>query len=316
MNFCLFYNSVEAQEKIAIDTVVGDLKLTCELKGNLQGLRCLANLPVNDFKTYWLYLAPIIFRPFHFTRRADSDLNDLNLLVQALSDLLEGSVKLEKCARMNGKFCQSMASKYLEGMFQSCNFHAFRHLTWQVNILESLSATSASTFESANHFFTRTFASKRKYCNILVTHFIRTLLLKSSDNQDDSLKIFTDNFIDCCSTEFTVDCGLKQNSDSRGVLEKHPKCLIYCTDRSCYTRNSKTCGGNGHVLFVALNENESGSLVMDPTPLFFGNGVEKFVYLELFYKHELLFLTEEQRMTVGYETAPNDRKKGVSFEFH
>ena len=205
---------------------MGDLKLTCEFKRNLQQLRCLAILKANDLKTFLLYLAPIIFRSFLFTTNADSDLDDLNLLVQALRDLLEGSDNLEKCEEMNGKFCQSMASKNPERKFQPFNFHALRHLTWQVKNFRSLSATSASLFELANHFLTRTFTDNKSYCIIMVTRYFRTLLLKKSDIDDDSLKSFTDKFLYCCSQKVTDDYDMKQNSDSQEILEKHPTCRM------------------------------------------------------------------------------------------
>ena len=202
-----------------------------------------------------------------------------------------------------------MASKYLEGKFQSFNFHSLRHLTWQVKMFGSLSATSASVFESASHFLTRTFTGNKNYCSIIVTRHTRTLLLKDSDIDDDSLKSFTDNFLDCCSLKFTDDYVLKQNSDSQEVLEKHPTCRIYCRDRSCLTLDSKAYGRGGHDSFVALNESESGSLVIGRILLFFENGDEKFIYLQLFHKHKVLFPTDEECLAFGYEIAPTDRKK-------
>ena len=58
------FKSFEIQDEFTIDKAAGDLKITCEFKRNLQPLRCLADLKPNDLKTYLLYLAPIIFRPF------------------------------------------------------------------------------------------------------------------------------------------------------------------------------------------------------------------------------------------------------------
>ena len=143
----------------------------------------------------------------------------------------------------------------------------------------------------------------------MVTRYIRTLLLKKSDIDDDSLKSFTDNFLDCCSTKFTEDYDLKQNSDLQEVLEKHPTCRIYCRDRSCLTLDSKAYGRGGHDSFVALNERENGSLVIGRILPFFENGEEKFIYLHLFCKHKVLFLTDEECLAFGYEVAPTDRKK-------
>ena len=85
---------------------MGDLRLTCELKGNLQPLRCLANLKAKDLKTFLLYLAPIILRPFLSTTNADSGLDDRNSVMQALRDLLEESDFLGKCERVIEKFPQ------------------------------------------------------------------------------------------------------------------------------------------------------------------------------------------------------------------
>ena len=85
MNFSqFFYNSVEIQDENTIDKVEGDLKLTCEFEGNLQPRRCLANLKVTDLKTHLLYLAPVIFGPFVFTTNSECDLDDSNLVVQAV----------------------------------------------------------------------------------------------------------------------------------------------------------------------------------------------------------------------------------------
>ena len=61
--------------------------------------------------------------------------------------------------------------------------------------------------------------------------------------------------------------------------------------------------------FVNLNNSDSGSLVIGRILLFFGNGNEKFIYLQLFYKHKVLFLTDEESLAFGYEVAPTDRKK-------
>ena len=155
-----------------------------------------------------------------------------------------------------------MASKYPAGRLQSFNFQALCHLSWQVKNFGSLSATSASMFESVNNFPTKTFTGNINYCSITVTRYIRTLLLKKSDIEDDSLKSFTDNFLHCCSTKFTGDYGLKQISDSQEVLEKHPICRVYCRDRSCLTLDSEAYGRGGHDSFVGLNESESGSLVI------------------------------------------------------
>ena len=92
-------------------------------------------------------------------------------------------------------------------------------------------------------------------------------------------------------------------------LEKHPTCRIYCRDRSCLTLDSKAYGRGGHDSFVALNESESGSLVIGRILLFFENGDENFIYLQLFHKHKVLFLTDEECWAFGYEIAPTDRKK-------
>ena len=248
---------------------------------------------------------PLLF----FITNADSDLDDLNLLVHALRDLLEGYDNLKKCKGMIEKFCQNMASNYPEGKFQCFNFNALRHSTWQVKKFGSLSATSASMFESANHFLTRTFTGNKNYCSIMVTRYIHTLLLKKSDIDADSPMSFTDTFLGCCSTKFTVDCGLKQNSDSQEVLENHPTCRIYCRDRSYLTLDTKAYGRGGHDSFVALNESESRSLVIGRILLFFENGDENFIYLQLFYKHKVFFPTDEECLAFGYEVAPTDRKK-------
>ena len=125
-------------------------------------------------KFFLLHLAPIIFRSILFTTNADSDLDYLSLLAQGL----EGPDNLEKCEGMIEKCCQNMASKYPEGKFQFLNFHALRHLTWQVENFGSLSATSASMFESANHFLKRAFSGNKNYCGIMVTRYIHTMLLK------------------------------------------------------------------------------------------------------------------------------------------
>ena len=202
-----------------------------------------------------------------------------------------------------------MAFKYPEGKYQSFNFHALRHLTSQVKNFGLLSATSAFMFESANQFLTRIFTGNKNYCSIMVTRYNRTLLLKKSDIDDDSLKSFTDNFLDCCSTNFTDDYGLKQNSDSQEVLEKHPTSHTDCRDRSCLTIDSKAYGIGGHDSFVALHGSESGSLVMGRILLFFENGDEKFIYLQLFYSQKMLFLTDEERLLFGKEVAPTHRKK-------
>ena len=111
------YNSVEIPDKTTIDKALGDLKSTCELKRILKPLRCLAILEANILKTYLLYLAPMIFRPFLLTTSADSDLDDLIVLVQALRHLSERSNNLEKCGGLFEKFCQNMALKYPEDKF-------------------------------------------------------------------------------------------------------------------------------------------------------------------------------------------------------
>ena len=208
-----------------------------------------------------------------------------------------------------------MGSKYPECKFQSFNFHSFRHLTRQVKNFGSLSATSASMFESATHFLTRTSQVKtgnKNHCSIMVTRYNRTLLLKKSHIDDDSLKSFTDNFFDCGSTKFTDDYGLKHNSDSQEVLKKHPTCRVSCRDKSCLTLDSKAFDSFGHDSFEASNGSESGSLIIGRILLFFDNGDEKFNYLQLFYKHKVFFLTDEECLAFGYEVAPTDHKKMFS----
>ena len=136
------------------------------------------------------------------------------------------------------------------------------------------------------------------------------MLLKNSSFHDDSPKSFTDTFLDCYSVMFLDDYDLKQNAVSQEALKNHPTCRLYCRDTSCLTLDSKAFGRGGHDSFVALNEKESGRLVIRRILLFFfQNGDEKFVYLQLFYKHEVLFLTDEKCLGFGYEVALTDRKK-------
>ena len=111
-----------------------------------------------------------------------SDTEDLNKFVFAVRLLNEKSDEIKLCNELLNKFCSSMSEK--TGAFESINFHLLRHLAWQAKNFGPLFATSASMFESANHWLIAPLTGTVNHCEIMVTRFLRRELLAGLNSMD------------------------------------------------------------------------------------------------------------------------------------
>ena len=217
------------------------IQLPSEFKRSVRSLSELKLFKANELKLYLLYLAPIVFRPY---LDDDSILRDLNYLVFSLRSLYETSEHSALCGILLEAFCRNLHFKYPGRNFESINFHLLRHLAWQCETFGPLWTTSASLFESANHYLIRPVTGTLNTCKLLVQRFIRNRELLTSELENDSLKPFIEDLFGRKRLVKDDYCLVKTSSVEL-LAEQFPSARVFCRhwgkfmlDSACYSRST------------------------------------------------------------------------------
>ena len=169
---------------VEVENATSALKLPSEFKRSVRSLREIKNFKANELKTYLLYLSFIVFRP---VLSDESTFRDLSYLVFALRALYDSNKNAKFCALLLEVFCRNTSFKFPGRSFESINFHLLRHLAWQCETFGPLWTTSASLFESANHYLIRPVTCSVNTCKLLFQRYIRNKEIVSSRLTDVSL---------------------------------------------------------------------------------------------------------------------------------
>lgn len=300
------YNSLETVERDIIDLSIDGLRTTLEFPRKPRRLSQIVHFKASELKFYLLYLAPILFQPFVKTQEDKDDVKDLKRLVLSLRQIYESAdqVKSIRADTLINKFCRNMADRYPNGKFESHNFHSLRHLAWQARNIGPLWVSSASMFESANHFLALPFTGTVNHCELLVSRYIRRLSLHSTVVKEDRIGQLTKSFLGETCQDLDDSYGLRESEVMQDFKINHPEFRLFSRliydwhlESEAYSRGS---GANIFILFTRQDGDEGIGKIS-----FFAENRQKFCYVQFIEIEKVIYLTEAPEFgAFGYVGTP------------
>ena len=279
-----------------IDDAISTLKPPHFMKRKLKPLQKLAFFKASELKFWFLYLVPIILKPFRKSEENEENFSDITSLVFAIRSLYCSIDNLDVCELIIEKFCKEMARRNPGWKFESYNFHSLTHLCWQVSNFGPLWTTSASMFESANHQLAMPFTGTVNHATLLVERYLRNKLLHDSSIASDPLSLFVEETL-TKRKSFVDNLGICFEDPATKVLKaQFPNGRLFTrwqTDRYFDSRCYDRSGADSYIHF----ETEGGKNV-GRIELFADDGNSVFAFVQL-YKIKGLLRHEEHHILDG-----------------
>ena len=150
-------------------------------------------------------------------------------------------------------FVLNMSFKFPGRSFEPINFHLLRHLALLCETFGPLWTTSASLFESTNHFLIRPDTGFVNTCKLLAQRYIRNKDIVSSSLKDNFLKPVIENKIG--RIDFVNQTlGLISTTIKKKMLQQFPSARVFCCYWGKFRLDSESLDRYGLLQLLYLNQ--------------------------------------------------------------